>query len=134
MDIKQSPNIIDAENSALRHLHQKLSEYNVKKPLSPEVVERLIVTRFHSCLYRLKHASDNGVFVDMSDEELVKNYCVKERLTLYNFLLRTKGTIAEEAKALVNKEYIYYLRGEERQANIYENEKTVDDVFIFEYK
>lgn len=83
-------------------------------PVNKEMLETYIMKSFYVCLKETKARYATKIN-EFNDFELISNFCVKERLTAYNFLMSMNDKSSEEVKTYLNSEYISVLRETNKQ-------------------
>jgi hypothetical protein len=98
--------------------------------IDENIMREYLMKNFLHCLNKNKNAGKG-----LNDYQLISNICVKERLTLYNFLI-DNNIPQKNAKYFINGEYMKVIRGKNIQPDINDsNMKTKLENFAeFYYK
>lgn len=115
------------------HFHSGFLEFNeiIKDrnnfEISEETIKDFIFKQFYVCLEKNKRQLGSSLH-ELSDMELISNICIRERLTLFNYL--TKEVSRDTARDYINKEYMKILKGKNIKPKL-ENSKKFSDFFEF---
>jgi hypothetical protein len=87
-----------------------------KVEIDNNMLNDFIARQFYVCLNKSKTLFEGK---NVSDYEMIKNTCVRERLTFFNFLSEN-GTSRRTARDFINSEYMKILKGYPRIPGLYE--------------
>lgn len=100
-------------------------------PVTSEMMENYIMKKFYFCLNEQKKKTNPEELKKLSDFQLITNLCIKERLTVYNFLNNERKRRPKEIKSFINQQYLKILRDSPQKGEIENPKVNVKDVFEF---
>jgi len=112
------------------------NKYNFKDlELHESVVNDYAFKQFYVCLENSRRQLGNVRITELSDLQLISKVCIKERLTLYNYLRRNSKNSKDEIKTYINGEYLRIIKEKKDKSQLTRDLKVLKlDNYIEFYK